>query len=137
MALQPPKSGYVTSVGGLDRRRFLEGAAFLGGVAAAGGTLAGLGGCSVPDDTPVGPGGALRLGMAGGSTSDVLDPRTFLDWVPINIGYQLMNGLVEIDGDGNARPELLEEWESPAVTEWIFKVRADVAFHNEIGRAHV
>ena len=130
MAFQPSKSGYVTSVGGLDRRRFLEGAALLGGVAAAGGALVGLSGCSVPDDTPAGPGGALRLGMAGGSTSDVLDPRTFLDWVPINIGYQLMNGLVEIDGEGNARPELLEEWESPAVTEWIFKVRRDVVFHN-------
>jgi peptide/nickel transport system substrate-binding protein len=130
MALQPPKSGYVTSVGGLDRRRFLEGAALIGGVAAAGGSLATLTGCSVPDDTPAGPGGALRLGMVGGSTSDVLDPRTFLDWVLINIGYQLWNGLVEIDADGNVRPELLEEWESPTVTEWIFKVRRGVVFHN-------
>jgi len=68
--------------------------------------------------------------MVGGSTSDVLDPRTFIDWVPINIGYQLMNGLVEIDAAGNARPELLEEWESRSVTEWVFKVRRDVVFHN-------
>ena len=89
-----------------------------------------LAGCSVPDDTPASPGGALRLGMVGGSTSDVLDPRTFIDWVPINIGYQLMNGLVEIDAAGNARPELLEEWESHNVTEWVFKVRRDVVFHN-------
>jgi peptide/nickel transport system substrate-binding protein len=112
----------------LDRRGFLKGAALIGGVAGAGGGL--LAACSVPDDTPASPGGALRLGMVGGSTSDVLDPRTFVDWVPINIGYQIMNGLVEIDGEGNARPELLEEWESPNVTEWIFKVRRDVVFHN-------
>ena len=76
------------------------------------------------------PAARSALGMVGGSTSDVLDPRTFLDWVLINIGYQLWNGLVEIDAEGNARPELLEEWESPTVTEWIFKVRRDVVFHN-------
>src|ERR1700727_1076009 len=122
MALQRPKSGYVTSVGGLDRRRFLAGAALVGGVAATGRSLAALTGCSLPDDTPAGPGGALRLGMVGGSTSDVLDPRPFLDWVPINIGYQLMNGLVEIDGEGNARPELLEGWETSGVTGRVFKV---------------
>src|ERR1700728_759888 len=123
MALQPSKRGYVNSVGGLDRRRFLEGAALIGGVAAAGGSLAALTGCSVPDDTPAGPGGALRLGIVGGSTSDVLDPRTFLYCFLSNIGSQLWNGLVEIDADGNAGPELLKEWESPPVTEWIFKVR--------------
>ncbi len=69
--------------------------------------------------------------MAGGSTSDTLDPRTFIDWVPINIGYQLMNGLVEIDEQGNARPELFEAWEpSVGTLEWIFNVRRDVVFHN-------
>jgi peptide/nickel transport system substrate-binding protein len=129
VAFQHPKSGYVTSVGGVDRRGFLQAAALIGGVAGAAGGLT-LAGCSVPDDTPASPGGALRLGMVGGSTSDVLDPRTFIDWVPINIGYQLMNGLVEIDAAGNARPELLEEWESRTVTEWVFKVRRDVVFHN-------
>src|ERR1700733_15675786 len=89
MALQSPKSGHVTSVGGLDRRRFLEGTVLKGGVAAAAGALTALSGCSVPDDTPAGPGGALRLGMAGGSTSYVLDPPPFLPLGSINKRYPL------------------------------------------------
>jgi peptide/nickel transport system substrate-binding protein len=118
---------------GLDRRRFLTGATLLGAFGAAGGGLAAvsLGGCAVGDNTTPAVGSTLRLGMSGGSTSDTLDPRTFVDWVPINIGYQLMNGLVEIDAQGNAIPELFESWEPRTeATEWIFNVRRDVTFHN-------
>ena len=96
----------------------------LGGV----GTLAA---CAVPDDSAPMTGSVLKLGLAGGGTSDTLDPRTFIDFVPANIGYQIMNGLVEIDADGNAVPELFESWEpSPDAREWVFQVRKDVFFHN-------
>jgi peptide/nickel transport system substrate-binding protein len=116
---------------GFNRRRFLSGAASLAGAFAAGGGVLGLGGCAVGDDATAVGGGTLRLGMSGGSTSDSLDPRTFVDFVPINIGYQLMNGLVEIDGAGNATPELFESWEPrTGAAEWIFNVRGDVTFHN-------
>ena len=47
-------------------------------------------------------GGTLRLGMEGGSASDSLDPRTYADSIPISYGYQIWNGLVEIDEKGNA-----------------------------------
>src|SRR4030088_2736742 len=110
---------------GLNRGGFLRGAALYGTVAVVGGGLA-LAVCAVPEDTIPSRGGALRLGMTGGSTSDSLDPRTFVDWGPINIGYQIMNGLVEIDAQGNAVPELFENWEPRTeATEWIFNVRRD------------
>src|SRR4030088_3726088 len=115
---------------GMNRRGFLSGAALFGTVAGVGGGLA-LAGCAVPEDTIPSRGGALRLGMTGGSTSDSLEPRTFVDWVPINIGYQIMNGLVEIDAQGNAVPELFQSWEAqPGAIEWTFKIRRDVVFHN-------
>jgi peptide/nickel transport system substrate-binding protein len=111
----------------LDRRGFLGSAmmAALAGIGAAASS-----GCAVSDDSAPTSGNLLRLGMAGGGTSDTLDPRTFLDWVPINIGYQIMNGLVELDA-GIAKPELLESWESsPDAREWVFNVRRDVVFHH-------
>jgi len=112
----------------LDRRRLLAG---LAGTAALAGAGALMTGCAVDDDPALRSGNVLRLGMAGGSTTDSLDPRTYLDWVPINIGYQIMNGLVEIDAAGNAVPELLESWESsPDAREWVFTVRKGVVFHN-------
>lgn len=112
----------------LDRRQFL-------GAAALAGTTAGFSsmpffGARAADTTPK-PGGHLRLGMAGGSTTDSLNPTTYLQWVPTNIGYQLMNGLVEIDEHNNATPELLMNWESkPGAAEWVFDVRKDITFSN-------
>jgi peptide/nickel transport system substrate-binding protein len=117
----------------LNRRQFLTRAArmtALAGLGGLGGLDLSLSGCAVSDDAPP-PGNMLKLGLAGGATSDTLDPRTFLDWVPINIGYQIMNGLVEIDGNGNAVPELFESWEpSPDARRWVFNLRRGVVFHN-------
>ncbi|MBV9739959.1 MAG: peptide ABC transporter substrate-binding protein, partial [Hyphomicrobiales bacterium] len=51
-------------------------------------------------DTPK-KGGTLRLGMEGGSASDSLDPRSYADSIPIAYGWQLWNGLTEVDSEGN------------------------------------
>ncbi len=76
-------------------------------------------------------GGRLRLGMAGGSTTDSLDPATIADAMPMNINWQIRNCLVEIDHKGNLIPELAETWEStPDAAQWTFKLRKDVEFHN-------
>ena len=76
-------------------------------------------------------GGHLRLGLAGGSGTDSLDPRTFYDSAPICIGYQIMNGLIEIDENNEPQPELLESWEMRAgAREWVFNIRKGVTFHN-------
>jgi peptide/nickel transport system substrate-binding protein len=76
-------------------------------------------------------GGRLRLGMAGGSTTDSLDPATMTDAMTYNINWQLRNCLVEVDNKGNPMPELAESWESSAdATKWTFKLRKGVEFHN-------
>ncbi|MDX7950073.1 ABC transporter substrate-binding protein [Lichenihabitans sp. Uapishka_5] len=108
----------------LDRRTLLAGAASLGLSASPFGSLARA--AEAPKK-----GGTLRLGMEGGSASDSLDPRTYADSVPISYGYQLFNGFVELDQDGNAKGELLESWETkPGATEWVFNVRKGIEFHS-------
>ncbi|MDE3177716.1 MAG: ABC transporter substrate-binding protein [Pseudomonadota bacterium] len=104
----------------VDRRGLMAGAAALGlGFSASGAFAA---------DTPK-KGGTLRLGMEGGSASDSLDPRTYADSIPICYGWQLWNGLVEIDEDNNPRGELAESWEAkPGAKEWIFNIRKGVPF---------
>jgi peptide/nickel transport system substrate-binding protein len=132
MALEHSADACVVAKRGperINRREFVSGAA-LGALAGVAGALS-LSGCAVSDDAAPQSGNMLRLGMAGGASSDTLDPRTFLDWVPVNIGYQLMNGLVEIDEGGNAVPELLAAWEPSAdAREWVFDLREGVHFHN-------
>ena len=74
-------------------------------------------------------GGRLRLGMAGGSTTDSLDPATMTDAMAYNINWQIRNCLVEVDYKGNPMPELAENWEaSKDAVQWIFKLRKGVEF---------
>jgi peptide/nickel transport system substrate-binding protein len=76
-------------------------------------------------------GGTLRLGCSGGKTSDTLDPRMYLDRVPMVVGAQLMNNLVKVGPANEPIPELLISWDArPGAREWIFNVRKDVVFHN-------
>jgi peptide/nickel transport system substrate-binding protein len=77
-------------------------------------------------------GGRLKLGLAGGSTTDSLDPATITDMMlqVVNQG-QLRNTLVEIDNNAQPIPELAESWEAtPDAKQWIFKLRRGVEFHN-------
>ncbi|RYB05987.1 ABC transporter substrate-binding protein [Lichenibacterium ramalinae] len=108
----------------LDRRDLMTSAAALGLAFGA------LGGPALAEDAPK-KGGTLRLGMEGGSASDSLDPRTYADSVPIDYGYQIFNGMVEIGDNGEAVGELLESWETkPGATEWVFNVRKGITFHS-------
>ncbi len=106
----------------LDRRQLMASAAALGlgfGVGA---------GPAFAQATPK-KGGTLRLGMEGGSASDSLDPRTYADSIPISCGYQIWNGLTEINAKGEATGELLESWEAkPGAAVWIFNVRKGITF---------
>lgn len=106
----------------LDRRELMASAAALGlsfGMSPA-----------FAAETPK-KGGTLKLGMEGGSASDSLDPRTYADSIPISYGWQIWNGLVEIDENGNPVGELAESFEAkPGATTWIFKIRKGVPFSN-------
>jgi len=76
-------------------------------------------------------GGRLRIGMAGGSTTDSLDPATMTDAMMYNINWQIRNCLVEVDYQNQLVPELAESWDpAPDAATWIFKLRKDVEFHN-------
>lgn len=78
------------------------------------------------------PGGRLRIGLAGGSTTDSLDPATITDMMLQVVSQgQIRNNLVEIDHQTRAIPELAESWEpSPDARQWVFKLRKGVEFHN-------
>ncbi|MGQ4809756.1 Glutathione-binding protein GsiB [Candidatus Entotheonellaceae bacterium PAL068K] len=111
----------------VTRRELLERVSVVGLAAAMSPALLNT---SVAAATPK-QGGRLRLGLAGGSTTDSLDPGTLLDMVPQIINRQLRNGLVEVDYQGNLLPELAESWEvSPDAATWIFKLRQGVEFHH-------
>ncbi len=110
---------------GLDRRQFVAGAAILG---ASAGLRPGFG---FAQGGKPRQGGTLKLGMSGGAVADSLDPRLLTDWVPVNICYQIMNGLVEVDQSNKAIPELLESWDAkPGAKDWVFNVRKGVTFSN-------
>ncbi|MCZ4281194.1 ABC transporter substrate-binding protein [Kiloniella laminariae] len=111
----------------LSRRDLLVSGAV---TAAAGLALSTLGSKQVRAEAPK-KGGTLRLGMAGGATTDSLDPATLTSHMPTNITWQLRNNLVEISPDGEAVPELAESWDAKAgARTWVFNLRKGVEFHN-------
>jgi len=116
------------SQGRITRREFISRAAALGLSAAI---VPGLFAMPSRAATPQ-KGGRLRLGLAGGATTDSLDPATITDMMMqvVNQG-QIRNTLVEIDHESNPIPELAESWEAtPDAKKWVFKLRKGVTFHN-------
>lgn len=111
----------------VSRRRFLETAADVGVAATV--MVAGVA-RPVLADSPK-RGGALRVGLAHGSTSDSLDPGHYENGFMWTVNYMVHNNLVEKGGDGTLVPELAESWEAAdGATTWVFDLRKDVEFHN-------
>ena len=76
-------------------------------------------------------GGIFRTALAGGSTTDSLNPATMNDLMMMDVNWQLRNNLVEVDHNFNVIPELAENWEaSHDAKKWIFRLRKGVEFHN-------
>jgi peptide/nickel transport system substrate-binding protein len=117
------------AAGRISRREFLGRAAALG----AGAAVVAATAASVEADAAETPrkGGTLRLGLAGGSTTDSLEPGSYTDSVMIDAGHAFFNALVEWGQDGKPHPELAESWEvKPGATEWILNIRKGVTFSN-------
>lgn len=118
---------YLVSLGRMTRREFIARVSALGVAATLSPALFYQSAtASVPKK-----GGRFRLGMAGGSTTDTLQPGSIPDHMAFAIQWQIRNNLVEIDHKGNAIPELAESWEpSPDASKWTFRIRKGVEFHN-------
>ena len=118
---------HLVSTGKMTRREFIARVSALGAVAALSPALFSQpASASLPKK-----GGRFRLGMAGGATTDSLEPGKLLDHVAMVVQWQIKNNLVEIDHEGNAIPELAESWEpSSDAAKWVFKIRKGVEFHN-------
>src|SRR6476469_7522370 len=110
----------------VDRRELMASAAALGL-----GLGFGLGAGPALAQAAPKKGGTLRLGMTGGTPSDSLDPRTYADSVPISYGWQICNGLTEVDEKGDIKGELAESFEpKPGATTWVFNLRKGITFSN-------
>lgn len=117
----------LAMTGRIGRRDLMKGAAALGAVGAAEHVL----GRSARAATPK-KGGALKVAIGAGSTTDTLDPATFTDSYMQSVGFGAMrNCLTEIDNAGKLVGELAESWDaSPDAKTWTFKIRKGVTFHN-------
>ncbi len=116
------------SDGRIGRRDFIKRATALGmAVAIPGGLLAEEARAAAPKQ-----GGKLRQALRGGSTTDTLFGVVGGgDTHQINTQWQILSNLTEVTADGEAVGELAESWEvSDDATEWVFKLRQGVEFHN-------
>ena len=112
--------------GNIGRREFLQRATAAGIGAAAMSLLNTEAAAATPKK-----GGRVRLGLAGGTTKDSLDPGTLEDTVAMNISRQTRNCLTEIAPDGSLVGELAENFEaSPDAKVWTFELHRGVEFHN-------
>src|SRR5262245_27332451 len=110
---------------GVSRRELLQTAAALG-VGISVGSLRGGRAFAEPKT-----GGSLRIGLAGGATTDSFDPSTFTDSFMIMLGYAVRGNLVEVAADGSAKPEIAESFEpGEGAKKWRFKLRKGIAFSN-------
>ena len=113
--------------GNVSRRDFLQQTGALGLASAIPSAL--IGG-SAQAATPR-RGGHLRVATVQGSSTDRLDPTQLTSGHTNFLFYAMHNCLTEVGPDGRLAPLLAESFEPGAdPSEWIFKLRTGVEFHN-------
>jgi peptide/nickel transport system substrate-binding protein len=121
-----------------DRRQFLRGLAATGALAGAGSLLAACGGSSSSPSSGVTPaakapkaGGALKVGLTGGSGTDTLDPHKGLTYLDTARAQSLYQPLLQLNTQAQSELVLAEEI-SPhgSTSEWIIRVRSGITFHD-------
>jgi peptide/nickel transport system substrate-binding protein len=116
-------------IGAISRREFIGRAAALGASSALVSTM--LGAVEAHAAETVKKGGTIRLGLAGGSTTDSIEPGSYTDSVMIAVGHGLFNALVEWAADGTTKPELATSWEAKdGAKTWIINLRKGIKFSN-------
>ena len=110
----------------VSRRKFMQASGALGVAGAVPELFLG----SVAYAAPV-KGGHLTVAMPHGSSTDSMDPTVLVSGHSIMMFYTIHSCLTEITPDGQLLPMLAESFESGAdPTEWIFKLRSGVTYHN-------
>jgi peptide/nickel transport system substrate-binding protein len=113
--------------GEISRRDFMQKAAALGLAAAVPSALISTGAQAA---TPR-RGGHLRVATVQGSSTDQLDPAQLSSGHTNFLWYSIHSQLTEIGADGQLAPMLAESYETGKdPSEWIFKLRKGVQFHN-------
>jgi oligopeptide transport system substrate-binding protein len=74
-------------------------------------------------------GGALRLAFPTNIAS--LDPVRINEVFTFLVGYQIYEGLVDIDENYQVIPGLAESWEQKGDTTWVFRLRPGVTFADD------
>jgi peptide/nickel transport system substrate-binding protein len=124
---------------GLGRRDFLRGIAATGAVAGAGGLLAACGGSSGSTSPAAAastkaprPGGNLKVGLAGGSSFDTVDPHQGLTYLDTGRFEALYQPLVKLDKQAKVEYVLAESItpHNKSLSEWVIRVRPGVTFNN-------
>ena len=76
-------------------------------------------------------GGHIRLGVAEGSTSDLLDPAPDSSAFITFLSSTYLSQLTEVSADGSLKPLLAESFEASAdAKKWTFDLRKGVEFHD-------
>ena len=105
--------------GGLSRRGFATGSAVLGASTVLASGLI-VPASAATEEKPK-KGGTLRLGLAGGATTDSIDVTSYNDSVMIATSHALFNSLVEWSQEGKPVPELATAFEPRnGAVDWIY-----------------
>jgi peptide/nickel transport system substrate-binding protein len=109
--------------GTFTRRELLSGSAALGAsILMPGAVLA--------QETPK-RGGDLKMAISQGNSSDSMDPASHTADYMYSVATQVYDSLTRVDEKVKVQPGLAESWEGKAgATEWTFKLRNGVTFHN-------
>jgi peptide/nickel transport system substrate-binding protein len=117
------------------RRDFLRGIAATGAVVTASGLLAACSSSSTSSSSAATGqpkrGGDLKVGLAGGSTSDTLDPHKGLTYMDTGRFEGLYQPLVKLGKNAQVEYVLAESiTPNAALTEWTIRLRPGVTFHS-------
>ena len=121
----------------LERRQFLRGIVATGAIAGAGSLLSACSSAgssqaaASPTSTAKRRGGALKVGLTGGSGSDTLDPHKGLTYLDTARAQSLYQPLLQLNTSAQTEFVLAEEI-SPhgSTSNWVIRLRKGITFHD-------
>jgi len=132
------KLGEIANSKRVTRRGVLQGAAAVGALAALGPVASACGSSSSsssasPSASAAGPkkGGALKVGIGGGSAKDTLDAQIATNETQIVIQFQIYDSLMGWDPQSKLVMLLADTYEANSdATEWTVKLKSGLTFHD-------